>query len=172
MLTYFLPLSFSQKADLNSLPKLPYEVDPVHPTGEHLAGGIDVSGDGYVGLSVRITGFAGGLRHAAERDWKEYASVKTIAPNAVEFVVPGALDFQESVLKVSDCGGACGLVAAGAYPAKDIPSRLLMHFMGQTLESPRVSSIIKGKLRTDINIDLVFNSVEFTYAPYCDLDHR
>lgn len=150
----YLPPDFSQKPDLNQLNKLPFEVDPVNPTGANLAGAIDESGDGYVGISVRVSGFASGVRHAAERDWKEYESTKVIPPNLLDIVVPGNFDMQESVLRVTECGGACGLVAAGAYAAKEIPSRLTLHFLGHTLGSTRVSAVLKGKPRDDLNVDL------------------
>ncbi len=150
----FLPVDFAQKPDLNQLSKLPFEDDPVNPKGTNLTGAVDVAGDGYVGVSVRVSGLASGLRHAAERDWKEYASTKSIAPNAVDFAVPGTWDLQENVLRVSECGGACALVAAGAFASKDVPSRVTFHFLGHTLGSPRVSAVLKGKPRDSLDVDL------------------
>lgn len=150
----FLPTDFSQHPDLTVLRKLPFELDPLHPTGQNLDGAIDVGNEGTVGISERISGLASGIRHSAERDWKEYASLKVIAPNAIDFTVPGKWDLQANVLSVSDCGDLCALVAAGAYAAQDILPRFSLHFLGHTLGSTRVQSVVKATTRGDQKVDL------------------
>jgi len=150
----FLPVDFSLHPDLGQLQKLPFEIDPVHPTGQNVTGAIDAAGDGLLGISVRVSGLASGIRHSAEREWKQHTSVKVIAPSALEFTAPGSWDLQANVLSATECGDLCSLVAAGAYAAQDIPSRLTLHFLGHTLGSTRVQAVVKGTTRGDQKIDL------------------
>lgn len=151
-----LPNDFNLEPDLATLPAMPEEVNPIEPTGQSLAGSDDPDSDGVAGASYRLTGIAGGIRSSAQRDYAEYATnVGTpTAGNAIIFVVPGAFDLQESILRVSDCGLSCGLAAAKAYVAKEKTPRSTLRYLGRTLDGPTAKAIIKGPLRVDPAVDL------------------
>jgi len=151
----FLPLDFEAAPTLASLPPLPVVDDPVNATGTP-PGTTDPDGDGIPGTSFRITGFVSGIRNSAQRDWKEYASAPgSPAPaGALLFSIPGAFELEENVLRVTDCGNTCGLMAAGATSARDLPGRLALSFIGRTPGTPRVSAVVKGPPRADIDDDL------------------
>ena len=151
-----LPSDFNLEPDLTTLPALPEEVNPIEPTGQSLAGSDDPDSDGVAGASYRLTGIAGGIRSSAQRDYAEYAT-KVGTPttgNAITFVVPGAFDLQESILRVSDCGLSCGLAAAKAYVAKEKTPRSTLRYLGRTLDGPTAKVILKGPLRVDPAVDL------------------
>ena len=150
-----LPVDFDAAPALASLPPLPVVDDPVNGTGTP-PGATDPDGDGIPGTSFRITGFVTGIRNSAQRDWKEYATLPGApAPaGALVFAIPGAFELEESVLRVTDCGNTCGLMAAGATSARDIPGRLTLSFVGRTLGTPRVSAVVKGPPRANIDDDL------------------
>jgi len=152
-----LPDDFSTHPPLASLTALPYEEDPTHPTGEHLANQEDTDGDGYPGAAFQITGLASGIREATQRDYKEYAtsSSETVPPNSIQFTVHGDWDLQESVLETVACGELCSLIATPGHtdPATLVP-RITMRYLGTTLDSPRVAAVVLGNPGDDVNVDL------------------
>ena len=151
-----LPADFSQHPDLASLPKLPSESDPVHPTKQSLTGAIDFDGDGTLGFGALVTGVASGTRYMVGRQWVEFATTpgKLIPPKSLTLIAAGAWDLQESVISVTDCGTACALIAAGAYAAKDLATRTTLVFLGRSLASPRVASVVQAAPRKDVTTDL------------------
>jgi hypothetical protein len=151
----YLPANFDTRPTLASLTPLPVVNDPVNATGNP-EGTEDPDGDGIPGTSYRITGFVSGTRNSAQRDWKEYATAPGApAPSgALVFSIPGAFELEESVLRVTDCGGTCGLIASAARSAQDIPGRLALSFIGRTLGTPRVDAVVAGTPRANIDDDL------------------
>ncbi len=151
----FLPADFSAKPALASLPPLPSVRDPVLGQ-ENPTGAIDANGDGIPGAAFTITGIVSGIRHSAQRDWKEYATTADapVPAAALTLVVPGAFDLQESVLRVTECGTACALVASPAHPAADRTPRLTLSFIGKTLGSARVADVVAGTPRASLDADL------------------
>jgi hypothetical protein len=148
----FLPADFGAKPALASLRPLPKVNDPVNGR-EVPVGAIDPDGDGIPGAAFSVTGFVAGIRNSAQRDWKEYATKVPAPAGAVTLSVPGAFDVEESVLRVTQCGRGCGLLASGASPA-NLPGRLTMTFIGKDLEGTRVSRVVSAKPREDIEADL------------------
>lgn len=151
----FLPSDFATHPTLASLPKLPSTNDPVRDTTTP-EGTTDPDGDGIPGTSFYITGFVTGTRNAAQRDWKEYATAADApAPaGALSFAIPGSFDLEESVLRVTDCGNSCGLVASSAQAAPDIPGKLALSYIGRTLGNPRVDAVVAGAPRANVDTDL------------------
>jgi hypothetical protein len=119
-------------------------------------GATDPDGDGIPGLAFAITGFVNGTRDAAQRDWKEFATPAgaSVQAGALELAIPGAFDLQENVLRVSGCGTGCALIASAAHAASDLHGRLSLAFVGKTLGSERVSRVVGGKPRGDLQTDL------------------
>lgn len=150
-----LPADFSAKPSLSSLTPLPSVEDPVEGT-TYPDTAEDTDGDGVPGISFRLSGFVHGVRNTAQRDWKEYASFAgaPVPKGALAVTVPGTFDLQEKVLHVSDCGGLCPLVASPAAPARDVVPRITFAFVGKTLGSPRVASVVAGVPRVDLETDL------------------
>lgn len=151
----FLPDDFLAKPELGSLPPLPAVKDPA-ARRDHVEGAIDPDGDGIPGLSFQIDGIAAGVRNSAQRDWKEFATpAGASAPaSAMTFAVPGAFDLQESVLGVSECRSACGLLASVARVAEDIPPKIVFSYVGRDLDGPRVRQIAAGAPRASLEDDL------------------
>ncbi|HEX7666597.1 MAG TPA: hypothetical protein VF407_18850 [Polyangiaceae bacterium] len=150
----YLPADFSAGTALADLPPIPTEADPVNGT-DTPAGSTDPDGDGIPGLSFAITGFVTGTRNSAQRTTKDYTTGSNVVPAAaVELSVPGTFDLQENVLRVTDCGGSCGLMASSAHAAQDIQDRITFSFVGKTFGSPRVASIVAGVPRAGIDDDL------------------
>ena len=52
---------------------------------------------------------------------------------------------QKSVLSVTECGDSCALLASKAFVAPELTPRLTLYFLGATIDSARVSALIKGK---------------------------
>ncbi|CAN5151796.1 hypothetical protein BH09MYX1_BH09MYX1_20880 [soil metagenome] len=151
-----LPSDFLAKPDLSALPQMPEEPNPLDPTGQSLNGADEPDGDGIPGYSLRISGIATGIRNAAQRDFTEFAT-KSGTPttkNAITFVAPCNFDLQESILRVSDCGLSCGLIASKAFVAKEKTPRTTFRFVGHTLDGPTAKAIIKGPLHADTSVDL------------------
>lgn len=150
-----LPADFSQKPALAALPALPRVSDPVGGT-ENPLGADDLDGDRIPGAAFSIVGIAKGIRNAAQRTWKEYATLPDApAPlSALTFDVPGGFDVQESVLRVTECGSACALVASPARAADDLTPRLTLSFIGKTLGGARVADVVVGAPRRDLVEDL------------------
>ncbi len=163
-----LPTDFLEKPDLSTLSPMPEEPDPLNPTGQNLGGTDDPDQDGLPGAGYRITGIASGIRSAAQRDLAEYATKPggEVAANAVLFSAPGFFDLQETILRVSDCGLSCGLVAARAFVAKDRTPRTTLRFLGRTLDGPTAKAIIKGPLRADPSTDLATCAIVRTALPH------
>ena len=140
----FLPADPSAKPALDALPPLPTVSDPVTST-ERPEGVTDPDGDGIPGLAFQLEGIAAGVRNSAQRDWKEYATPEgaSVPASALTFEVPGAFDLQESILRVTECGAACGLLASGARVAQDVPPRIAFSYLGRDLEGPRVSRVAR-----------------------------
>jgi hypothetical protein len=70
------------------------------------------------------------------------------------FAVPGAFDLQENVLRVTQCGTGCGLVASPAHAAADRAPRMTLSFIGKTLGSARVAAVVAGTPRASLDADL------------------
>ena len=151
----YLPPDFTQKPALTTLPPLPSVADPVHGT-ELPAGATDPDGDGVPGVSFDITGIVTGTRNSAQRDWKEFATpAGTSVPAAsLSFTVPGANDLQENVLRTTNCGGGCALLASPGRVAQDVKPRVAFSFVGKTFGSPRVGAVISDTVRANLDHDL------------------
>jgi len=150
----FLPADFSAKPALASLPPLPSVRDPLGE--ESPTGADDTDGDGIPGAAFTLAGIVSGIRNEAQRDWKEYATAAgaPVPAGALTFVVPGAFDLQQNVLRVTQCGSGCGLVASAAHPAADRTPRMTLSFIGKTLGSQRVSEIVAAAPRRSLDADL------------------
>jgi hypothetical protein len=151
----YLPADFSTHALLPSLPDLPKSNDPVHDTSWP-KGATDPDGDGIPGAAYQVTGVVSGVRNAVERQWREYGTPvgQEVPARALTFVVPGAYDVQQSVLRVDHCGSACPLLASGSHVANDLPPYALFAFIGRTIGSARVASVMQKATRQDLNADL------------------
>jgi hypothetical protein len=153
-----LPVDFSTKEPLANLPPLPYEDDPIHPTGQHLDGEIDIDGDGYPGAAYQVGGgLANGIRESTQRDFKEYATApgETVPQNAIQFTVHGDWDLQENVLAVHDCGETCALIETpGHVDNATLVPRITMRYLGSSLASPRVAAIVVRNPGEDPDADL------------------
>jgi hypothetical protein len=151
----WLPSDFNAGVALKDMPALPSVLDPVKGT-DWPAGATDPDGDGIPGAAFQITGVVTGTRNAVQRQWRQYATDpgKPAPAHAVELVVPGDYDLQESVVRVTSCGKACPLLASGSHTGNDIRPYLVLSYIGRTLGSPRVSSILGKAPRQDLNADL------------------
>jgi len=151
----FLPQDFLSAPDLTTLPPLPTVADPASP-GPFPSGTVDPDADGLPGLSFRIEGIAAGVRNSAQRDWKEFGVLDgaTVPASTMSFVLPGAFDLQESVLRVSECGSACGLLSSIAKVAREIPARITFSFVGRDLDGPRVRQVARRAPGADLDDDL------------------
>ena len=147
----YLPASFADGPPLTSLPKLPSVADPLTSQGP-VAGATDPDGDGIPGAAYRITGIVSGVRNAAQREWKSYATRDgaPVGANAVEIVIPGDVDVEESALRITECTSGCSLLAAAAVPARDLNHRMTLHFLGKT----RAPGVVTTPLREDAARDL------------------
>lgn len=150
----YLPADFSQNPALSTLLPLPSVANPVTGT-EVPAGSVDTDGNGIPGVAYAITS-PNGIRDAAQRDWKEYASPAGTSIPAASLLlsIPGAFDLQENVLRVSACGDVCAFVASPAHAASDLHGRLTMAFIGKTFGSDRVARVVAGKPRENQAADL------------------
>jgi hypothetical protein len=148
-----LPADFASHPALTDLPALPKVDDPLKPSMV-AAEAEDWDGDGIPGVGFRITGFAPGVRSAVQRDWREYATTEPIAARALTFTVPGGFDLQESVLRATECGGLCSLIASAANPARDVVARVTLSFIGKSIDGPRARGIIADVPRTSLEKDL------------------
>ncbi len=151
-----LPDDYSAKPALADLAPLPFEEDPLNPTGENLEGSIDVDGDGYPGFAWQISGNFAGLRHVVARDWNEYSTVPELAipAFAVEFTTRAAFNTEEVLLAVNQCEPACALFQAGSAPALDQEARATFRHLGKTLTETRVAAVITGRPRDDLTADM------------------
>jgi hypothetical protein len=150
-----LPSDFGTKPSLATLTPLPSVADPVTST-DFPAGALDPDGDGIPGEAFLITGIASGIRNAMQRDWKEYATPagSAVGAGAMQIVLPGSFDLEESILRVTDCGAGCGLIASSAHVAQDLPPRLTFAFLGSALGGARVSKVLADVPRKNLDADL------------------
>jgi hypothetical protein len=149
----YLPASFSADPPLSSLPPLPSVMDPIHGTDDP-AGATDPDGDGFPGIGIQVNGIVNGVRDSAQRNWKQYSTMGAAVPaSAITFDVPGNFDLQENILHVSQCGDGCALLDTGAM-ASTAPGKITFSFIGKTLGSPRVSQVVTGKPRQNVQADL------------------
>ncbi len=153
--TSYLPADFSLHQTNQELTPLPVEADPVNGT-DTPAGTTDEDGDGIPGVSFDVGGFVTGVRNSAQRTWKEYATLSgaPVAASALTFIVPGGFDVQENVMRVTQCGNACSLLASPANSAQGVPGKIAFAFIGKTFGSARVSAVVANVPRADINDDL------------------
>jgi hypothetical protein len=151
----FLPADFSTHPALSALAPLPTESDPVNGT-DSPPGITDPDGDGIPGVAFNVTGFVTGTRNSAQRTWQDYATADSapIAASAITFVVPGAFDIEEHVMRVTDCGEGCSLLASAANADQNTPGRIAFSFIGKTFGSARVSAVAANVPRQDVNDDL------------------
>ncbi len=140
----YLPADFTTNPALSSLPPLPKVMDFSSASTEWPAGATDPDGDGIPGIAYKITGLLTGVRNAAERQWQGYATPAgaPVPAAALTLVVPDGYDDQESVLRVTQCGGGCNLLAAGSNVPKDLHGRLTLAFIGKTYGSSCVSPVV------------------------------
>lgn len=150
-----LPADFLTKTPLASLAPLPYEADPLNPTGAHLDDVEDTDGDNIPGAAFQITGVTGGIREATQRDYKEYATAanETVLQNQIQFTVHGDWDLQENVLSVNSCT-ACALITTPGHTDTSLVPRITMRYLGTTLTSPRVAAVIVRNPGEDVAADL------------------
>jgi hypothetical protein len=155
-----LPADFSQKPALAALTALPYETDPLHPTGQFLDNEEDTDGDGIPGAAFAVSGIISGIRESAQRDFKEYATGgnETVPANAIEFTVHGDWDLQESVLDINSCyagDATCKLlITPGNVDNETLPPSVTMRYLGSTLDSPRVAAVVVQNPGEDVDADL------------------
>jgi hypothetical protein len=153
-----LPAVFTTNPELSTLPPLPFEADPENPTGENIAGAVDVDDDGSPGVAFRVSGNASGVRNVVQRDWNEYFTLddRPIPHNAIEFVAGVRFDNQENVLAVSQCPLiGCGILLAGSNPDTTRQDRVTFLYLGKELTDPDVSQIIASEPKIDVEADLL-----------------
>jgi hypothetical protein len=119
------------------------------PDGSINTNGVGDGGVVYPGAAFAISGTLNGIRHSAQRDYKGYAATSPIASSALSFTFPGNYSLQESVLSVTNCtvkGSTvlCGILAAVADPALEVPPSVTFSFIGTSLTSTRTASVIVG----------------------------
>jgi hypothetical protein len=151
----YLPADFGSHPALSSLTPLPVESDPVNGT-DSPAGITDPDGDGIPGVAFDVTGFVTGTRNSAQRTWQDYATPDGApAPaSAITVTIPGEFDIEEHVMRVSNCGTGCALLASAANAAHDIPGRIVFSFVGKTFGSTRVAAVAPNVPRQDVSDDL------------------
>ena len=151
----YLPGDFGSHPALSSLTPLPVESDPVNGTDSPV-GITDPDGDGIPGVGFDVTGFVTGTRNSAQRVWQDYATPDGApAPaSAIIVTVPGEFDIEEHVMRVSNCGTGCSLLASAANAAHDTPGRIVFLFVGKTFGSARVAAVAANVPRQAVNDDL------------------
>jgi hypothetical protein len=152
----FLPGDFLAKPELSSLPALPAVADPGVAAPTTPPGVTDPDADTLPGLGFQIEGIVSGVRSSVQRDWKEFTMPPgaSVPASAMSFVIPGAFDLQESILRVTECGNGCGLLGSIARVAQDIPARIELSFIGLNLDGPRVRQVARRAPGIDVNDDL------------------
>lgn len=151
----YLPPDFVAKPALASLPPLPSVDDPV-TSNVSPPGSTDPDGDGVPGAAFDIRGLVSGVRESAQRDWKEYVTQPgaPVPAGGLSLLLPGVYDLQENVLRVTNCGGSCGLVASLGHVAKELTARVVLYFLGKTFGGPRVSKVVVDTPRANLDHDL------------------
>lgn len=152
----FLPQDFLSKPALSTLVPLPYELDPLSPTGANLAGQVDVEGDGYPGIAYILSGNITGVRHVIQRDWEDFYSASThvVAQKAIEFVARADFDNEENILNITNCPDiGCGILNVGSRPSATLAHRVTFRYLGKDLADTRVSRIVTRELHEDLDAD-------------------
>jgi hypothetical protein len=163
--TSYLPPDFASDPALDTLEPLPSVADPV--SGNVFpAGATATTTAGIPGVGFVISGFVPGIRYSAQRSTASYATTSSLEVGATELVIPGTFEVQENVLRVTECGSECALLTTIAVPATDIPPHTTMSFLGKTLTTARVASIVEGPPRTDIDADLQTCANIQTFLPH------
>lgn len=150
----YLPADFLARPELDTLKELPIVRDPV--ANERPEGTTDPDADGSPGLAFQIAGLAGGTRNSIQRDFKEYATPPgaSVPAASLSFVIPGHHDLQENVMRVTECGSACSLIATVARVAKDVPPRLALAFVGRTATGERTRLVAPRPIASSVDADL------------------
>jgi len=150
-----LPADFAKKPALAALAPLPTVSDPVTST-DVPSGAEDPDGDGIPGAAFQIGGIANGIRNTLQRDWKEFATLPgaPVLAGATTIAFPGAFDLQESILRVTECGTSCGLLAAAARVAQDLAPRITLAYVGAALGGARTSRVVADTPRKSLDADL------------------
>lgn len=166
----FLPPDFSAHPRLADLQPLPFEENPLVPTGEFLDGVIDVDKDGFPGWAWQVSGNFAGIRHVVARDWNQYSTVPElpIATHSVEFTTRATFNTEESLLALDQCDPSCALFLAGSAPALDQPARATFRHLGASLEEPRVAELITGPLGDDVTVDMATCAKVRSALPHVD----
>jgi len=153
----YLPADFSTDPTLASLPPLPTVMSYEPTSTEWPAGATDPDGDGIPGIAYQVDGLLSGIRNAAGREWKDFATHadSPVPAYALKLVVPDGYDDQESVLRVTQCGSGCDLIAAGSHVPSDLRGSLTLLFIGKTLGSSRVAPVVIGVPRQNPDVDLM-----------------
>ena len=151
--TSYLPPDFASDPPLDTLEPLPSVADPVNGN-VFPAGATATTTAGIPGVGFVISGFVPGIRYSAQRSTAAFATTSSLKVGATELVIPGTFNVQENVLRVTECGMECALLTTIAVPATDIPPHTTLSFLGKTLTSALVSTIVVGPPRTDIDNDL------------------
>jgi hypothetical protein len=152
----FLPADFRSLPPLSELTPIPLAEDPVDAPPPSVAGATDPDADGNPGAAYFISGLVSGTRNSIQRDYKEYGTPEGqwIAQGAVDFVVPGDNDLEESILSVTGCGTSCAFIASTAYVDPNRVPRLAMHYLGRDIDGPNIRSVIVGVPRADLDADV------------------
>lgn len=151
--TSYLPTDFSAMQPLSALLPLPSVSDPINGADDP-PGATDPQNDGFDGIAIQVAGIVNGIRHSAQRNWKQYATTTAPVPAAaLTFDVPGSFDLQENILHVSGCGTSCALLETGAA-ASTAPGKITFSFIGKTLTSSRVAAVVAGQPRKNVKADL------------------
>jgi cysteine-rich repeat protein len=153
----YLPTDFSTKPALSTLPPLPTVMSYGPTSTEWPAGATDPDGDGIPGLAYLVGGVVMGVRNAAGREWKDFATHADapVPAYALKFVVPDGYDDQESVLRTTQCGTGCGLVATSSHVPADLRGSLTLLFIGKTFGSSRVAPVVVSVPRQNADQDLM-----------------
>jgi hypothetical protein len=151
----YLPGDFGSHPSLSSLPPIPSESDPVNGT-DTPAGTTDPDGDGIPGIAFDVTGFVTGTRNSVQLTWQDYASASSapIPASAITLTIPGAFDIEEHVMRVTDCGSGCALLASAANAAPNTAGKIVFSFVGKTFGSTRVAAVASNVPRQDLDDDL------------------
>jgi hypothetical protein len=120
------------------------------------AGITDPDGDGIPGVAFDVTGFVTGTRNSAQRVWQDYATADgaPVPASAITLTIPGEFDIEEHVMRVTNCGTSCALLASAANPDPSTPGKIVFSFIGKTFGSTRVAAVAANVPRQDQSDDL------------------
>ncbi len=151
--TAYLPPSFASDVAIETLLPLPTVPSPVNGN-LFPAGATDPTTVGIPGIGTLITGLVPGLRYAAQRTSTSFATTSDVPAAALQLVIPGKFDVQESVLRVTECAPGCELLTTLAPVDMSLTPHETWQFIGKTLGSARVAPIVVAAPREDIDLDL------------------